>query len=491
MTGKRKFNVAPVTLGNDASLESFSTSFFQLRQIFHSQARLDLSSGPWLATDDHQVLFDASGANFGLGYNAGSLFGVTQFPSVWNSHWSDESLKGLQQATADFVDRKPQWRVFFENAGTPTERIRAYIAAQILDQFQETIIELRPTFLTILETLLRQNWSPHSKELLRAVDVQGQCLRIDFTSSGSELVSRLLSRGVLPQQWEEQHLILQLPLSSSQSDLQFLAEQLVASWYANPVTIHQVSVPDRAHYYRFNAYLLSEKSNAARGISSAVCSDLSILASFLSPEIRSDAQLVMLNRDSWGVYREQVERLQQTVYEPARQTSLATFDSLFRDDYGFGILVDVDGEVAGMACAGPIVLFPNERGTLDDPNRLDRHILYPLDLTVTPNYQGALGTFLKRALVLLAVAKGHRAIHGRNRDRLAGAMWAINLSLGSYQLRHLKDDYPDSHPHRDCIYYRCPLRWPESHEHEFVDAKFWDVTLMSRLVNASVDFNHA
>ena len=83
-----------------------------------------------------------------------------------------------------------------------------------------------------------------------------------------------------------------------------------------------------------------------------------------------------------------------------------------------------------------------------------------LDRTVAPDYRArGLGRILKNAILMLAAERGIEAIHGRNRDRLARAMWAINLSLGGFETRHLVDDYPDDEPHRDCIYYRCPLAW--------------------------------
>ena len=42
---------------------------------------------------------------------------------------------------------------------------------------------------------------------------------------------------------------------------------------------------------------------------------------------------------------------------------------------------------------------------------------------------------------------------------MARGMWAINMSLGSFELQRLVDDYPDDGLFRDCIYYRCPLEW--------------------------------
>jgi hypothetical protein len=483
MTVDQEFSVAPASLGNCISLDG-QYDFTSDRRQMLARARLDLSSGPWLAVDDKHVHFDAGGINFGLGYNAGSLFGVTQFPSVWCNQWKDPALMGLQQAAEDFCSRRPEWQDFLGEAIEPIDKVRTYIASQVLDQFQDTIGQRSANFYQIMQRLLRENPGNRSTELLGAVKTKGQSVMVDLSFPGLSLVSGLLARGVLPGRYDGRCLHLEIPVVASPADLEFLAEQLISSWYDSPTTPLSISVLDRTHYYRFNTHLLSEKAAIARGATGSHYGRCGVLESFLSPDIREEAELVLLDRDVWGAYRERVHELQQAVYEPARQTSLRTFDSLFRDDYGFGILVDIDGHVAGMACAGPIALFPRERGTLQDPQRLDRHVLYPLDLTVAPAYQGVLGTFLKRAMVLLAVSKGHCAFHGRNRDRLAGAMWAINLSLGSYQIRHLQNDYPDSHRFRDCIYYCCPLRWPENCEGILLDEHYCNAELMSRLVNA-------
>jgi GNAT superfamily N-acetyltransferase len=113
-----------------------------------------------------------------------------------------------------------------------------------------------------------------------------------------------------------------------------------------------------------------------------------------------------------------------------------------------------------MAFCGPLSCFLQERGVADDPYLADQKTFYMLDLTVAPGFRGrGLGRIMKNAITLLSINRGVNAIHGRNRDRLARAMWAINLSLGSYEQQHLFDDYPDAKPFRDCLYYRCPLQW--------------------------------
>lgn len=484
MIEKRNFSVSPIYFGDEITRADTGEFIADTRQHLWSSAKMELSYGPWLALDGQQAVFDASGVNYGLGYNPGPLFGVTQYPSAWNPQWSDDSLNGVRQATSDLLRRKPSCSQFFEQAFSPIEQIRAYIAAEVLEQFPDNSANLEIRFREIFYKLLGGKEPSVASELSRCLATDGQYVSVDFSGAASEPLSLLLAHGLLPKQSAGKKVQLQLPLATTDSDLKFLAGRLIAALTDQAPTVHKVSVPDRSHYYRFSSLLLKQKFTVARNESVDFPEIDSALHNFLSPEIRSAAELVMLDGKNWGKYRDRVDQLQQAIYEPARQTSVMTFDSLFRDEYGFGVLVEIDGQVAGAACAGPLGLFPGERGTLEDSHRSDRHVLYPLDLTVTPEFRGVLGSFLKRAMVLLAVADNHTAFHGRNRDRLAAAMWAINLSLGSYQIRHLPDDYPDSLPYRDCIYYRCPLRWPKNCADASLQEQFQDWLLMGRLVNA-------
>ena len=170
-------------------------------------------------------------------------------------------------------------------------------------------------------------------------------------------------------------------------------------------------------------------------------------------------EVVTVDASNYADYRSRILDMQQRVYEPARQSPPAEFDALFQSDNPISILVLAADEIVAMSFAGPLQLFQHQRGVPQDPYRDDPSVAYMLDLTVAESYRGGLGAALKQATTVLAAARGVTAIHGRNRDRLAAGMWAINLSLGSYVTNYLEDDYPDDQPYRDCLYYRCPLQW--------------------------------
>jgi hypothetical protein len=194
----------------------------------------------------------------------------------------------------------------------------------------------------------------------------------------------------------------------------------------------------------------------------------------------------VLNRANYRSFRAQILRIQEEVYEPTRRTPAEEFDVLF-DSQNPTAIVLLDGErIAAMAFAGRLSLFTQERGVSSDPFVNDLNTYYSVDLTIAEPFRGGLGLILKQALVLLAMEHGVTAIHGRNRDHFARGMWAINLSLGSYELQHLENDYPDELPHRDCIYYRCPLQWGGSGEARRQNAPTIDVENQFQAIMASL-----
>ena len=211
-------------------------------------------------------------------------------------------------------------------------------------------------------------------------------------------------------------------------------------------------------YFDFHARFLSGKIKALQGQPPLTGGADEYLRTALA-DVGIQASIVFLTESNWPAYRQQVWDLQGVIYEPLRQTEISKFDLLIAAANSIAFVVLEKGKVIAMAFAAPPSNFPRERGVPEDPHFLDPHTGYMLDLTVVRKYQGKLGRIVKQAMCLAAQSKGLQAIQGRNRDRLARGMWAINLSLGSYATRVLKDDYPDDHAFRDCLMYRCGLVW--------------------------------
>jgi hypothetical protein len=417
--------------------------------------------GPWLVTHDDQAIFDGVNAGWGLGYNSGPLFGAVQYAGVWAEDWEDTEIQAVRKSMQSFVVRKPHWQHLAAVFSSPRELVRRYISTQVLEQFTDRRVALTGEFREVLTSVAARWLGADAGRFLAATDVQDRRLVCQLAVDENPQ-ALLLQHGVLASLLPGNQVAIEIPLASTRSDLGLLAERVVNAWRAGSPQPATVVIRSYEHYYRYHSHLIDLKRRAALGQGLTVAQTLESLQAFMPPDLQGMAQLQLLTQDNWPKFRLATDRLQKMIYEPARQTSLSTFDPLFQDPYGYGLLVLVDGEIVGMASAGPLILFPNERGTNQDSQRENRHILYPVDLTVTERYRGALGTYLKRGMAMIGLAAGHHAFHGRNRDRLAAAMWAINLSLGSYQIRHLPDDYPDTLPHRDCIYYRCPLTWTNS-----------------------------
>ncbi len=425
-----------------------------------AKADLVRSAGPWLVIDSTRVMFDAIDAGCGLGFNAGPLFGVAQFAGAWTNDWNDIEVQGVHHALEKLVARKPHLQNDATRFSDPSDLIRTYIATNVLDQFEDSAHQLQASIRRVFEETARETLGPSAGDFLNQFDGTGRSFRVNFRMDNTHAISQLLRLGVVAELKHQGPIEFRVPLSATPADIKILARRIQAVWSDQEAPDVEVELRDTARYYHFHSQLLMRKLANLRSPFSTIDNVIESLNDSLPHELRSSGRLVFLSSKNWQEFREPVELLQKAVYEPVRQTSLKTFDALFGDPFGFGLVVEVDGQIAGLAAAGPLGIFPGERGTSEDPQSGDRHTLYPLDLTVAPNYRGALGSYLKSAMVLIATASGHHAFHGRNRDRMAAAMWAINLSLGSYQIRHLVDDYPDTLPFRDCIYYRCPLQWP-------------------------------
>ncbi len=180
----------------------------------------------------------------------------------------------------------------------------------------------------------------------------------------------------------------------------------------------------------------------------------------LQPEL-DGAEICLLDPASYPAVRDQILQLQVEVYEPARQTPGSDFDAVFASNHPMGIVLLHRERLVGMAIAGSIDHFQHVQGIPEDPLAANPDTVYMVDVTVVAEFRGGLGRVLKQALTLLATQRGVRWMVGRNRDRRARGMWAINLALGAVQTRHLVDSYEDDAPDRDCIVYRIATQWEE------------------------------
>jgi 4-aminobutyrate aminotransferase-like enzyme len=344
----------------------------------------------------------------------------------------------------------------------PASLARGFIHASMMEQFREEIDRIEQRSRDELRTLI-----DHYGQHISRPRACGLCFAFDFLDP--EMLKRFVAHrfrhGLLYYPAGDRAARFRLNLAFRGSLLDVAWQQLdaaLADTCGSAANKSAVSVPLREvdSYLEFHQRFLAGKLRGLRGQTAAHGQAAEFLAKALQ-RFQIEAEIVFLDQDNWHQYRQQVEDLQKQIYEPLRQTAIAKFDQLIRAENSLAIALLQDSRIIAMGFAAPPVNFPAERGLPDDPYFLDPDTLYMLDLTVVPEYQGRLGRLVKQALCLAAQSQGRQALQGRNRDRVARGMWAINLSLGSRQTRILKDDYVDDLPFGDCLMYRCELQWQE------------------------------
>ncbi len=352
----------------------------------------------------------------------------------------------------------------------PASLIRGYATASMIGQYNDRVLQLGETVRNTLAALIVKYES-----LIGNPRSQGMAFAFDFhdVETLNRFVNCRFRHGLLFYPAGEKTVRFRLNLSTDPSDMLLLFRQLDRSLadaagmktdFPDAVSVLSIESDTTASAYRFQCDLADSKRKRCLQIQP----DTTTAIAYLQNEIREwespeTFEVVVLNVKNWSLWREQILQIQELAYEPVRRTPAVEFDVLFKNDNLIespAILLTTGKKIAGMAFCGPLASFPQLRGVTEDPYFTDDRTFYMLDLTVAAEFRGCgLGRMLKNALTLLAAERGVHAIHGRNRERLARAMWAINLSLGSFELKHLADDYPDEKSWRDCTYYRCPLVW--------------------------------
>ena len=240
--------------------------------------------------------------------------------------------------------------------------------------------------------------------------------------------------------------------------LESLAQCLFLEKKSTPPTHAPPLSPKKEHIYHWQKLLLEARIKRARGQMEPP--EKVLLQASKAMNLSAQQKLVRLGKDNFSQYARGIEELQQLVYEPARQTSLKNFEKAAWNPQGICLILENHGQIEAMSFASPLQDHPSERGLRQDPFFENPQCLYMLDTTIAPQEKGrGWGRQMKYALTLLAMAEGVERLQGRNRDKLAAPMLSINLSLGSHEQLYLSEDYPDSKPYRDVLYYTTNLVW--------------------------------
>lgn len=410
------------------------------------------------------VVYDEVQTGFHLG---------TEF--FWHKQFNLKDLNGSQLSPSYVVCAKkaqigfvathcdvtsPQYESF-----QVSSMVRGYHHGLALDQAQDRIIALEKRARVHLK-----KWQQKFPEHLKNARARGLSFAIDLVDSKhvTSFINTRFAHGLLYYPAGSHTLRFRLNTSFFEQDLEFLFNEL-----------HQISseiflgqelklpklAPERvdqsADLYEWQSLILKTRLKLARGEKITSMEMLNKISLMMAK--RWGAELVTITAQNFEAYRGAILEIQRKNYEPTRQTSINKFFDAAKHPKGLALGLVKKGVLEGIIFAAPLKVFELERGVRNDPYFLDENVLYMLDATVNEENRGlGLGRFLKYALTLYAMVKGVKRLHGRNRDRLAASMMAINFSLGAYELQYIPEDYPDFEDFRDVFYYTTPLDWKEA-----------------------------
>jgi acetylornithine/succinyldiaminopimelate/putrescine aminotransferase len=341
---------------------------------------------------------------------------------------------------------------------------RGYAHAISLDQCQSKIQELETLVIPRITALLNK-YPTH----LKRPRTNGLAFAFDLNDASllNKCVDLRFKHGLLYYPAGNQTLRFRLNTAFGEKDLQFLFERLdaiCAELFLNtqsPLPTHvETDATSALENYEWHELLLALKLDNLYGKKINAQQVFVQIEKLLTQ--KSDHKLIEINVDNFLSFREEIIALEKKVYEPARQTDIEKFELtvLHKNSICLGIQNIKNQKLVGIAFAGPLKLYPLERGVRLDPHFGEDNCLYMLDVTIDHSLQGSgLGRGLKYALSAMALTKGIKRIQGRNRDRLAGAMININLSLGAIKQNYMREDYPDFETFRDVFYYTTKADW--------------------------------
>lgn len=341
---------------------------------------------------------------------------------------------------------------------------RGYVHGACLDQRQSQIHEIESMVKTRLEKYVSQY-----SDALEFPRLAGLAFSFDFKDKEkvAEFIKIRFDHGLLYYPAGDRTLRFRINTACGEKELNFLFHQLerIADLVFKGSTDKEllsdfaIDTTNVERSYQLHQLFMQTKLQMKKG-SEVSEADLLKKVSAIFHLTDDNVRLIDLG-DQFPQYQSQIEKIEEDAYEPARQTEIEKFQMAAERGLALGLLQN--DSLVGIAFASALEDLPFERGVRQDPHFGMKDSLYMLDVTVTENFSGkGAGKLLKSALTLLATARGFKRIEGRNRDRMAGKMWEINLSLGAMELLYLPEDYPDMQENRDSIFYTLPLTWEEN-----------------------------
>ncbi len=429
------------------------------------------SYGAFLCVNNSQFLLDA-GIGPHLGWNASANFGTVHNLEAWTGNKTSENWRMLFRAfdrlRSRQIDRFNNIELLAREF-KPATFHHDYIENSMLDQFQDEVARIEQLSRNHVATLARRFG------IFEVIESEGpgQSLDIHLRFKDEKQFNAFCEKrfryGLQFNRFVKKSkftVTLSLKLSYRNQDIELLNRQIerllldVSGQQDSFPSVEIELAGDAEQNYRFADLIIQSRMVNQDGVPT----NQTIIEYVRSAIPDGPFEIDILDAQNYPQFRAAILQMQEAVYEPARQSPPEEFHAIFDSEKPVAIVIHQTGQIVAMGLAGPICNFHGVRGFENDPYRDSSDVLYMVDVTVAPHFRGGMGRIIKNSVALLGLQKGYTAIHGRNRAHLARGMWAINLSLGSFELQHLVNDYPDQGPHRDCFYYRCPISWPTKPE---------------------------
>lgn len=395
----------------------------------------------------------------------------------WHKQFNMKGLQG-EQLNPDYVvcakkaqvgivlSHKPTKTIFKGEEFSVASTFRGYAHAISLDQCQGKIIEIEKQIIPRVNALIKK----HS-EFLKRPRVNGLAFAFDVVDPVmmNKFIDLRFKHGLLYYPAGSQTLRFRMSTAFGTKDLDFLFDRLDA--ICRELFLHEHgSLPTHVETdssssddnYEWHELLIQTKLAKALNLKLDIKHVFDRVNALVGKTVEAaHLELIEINASNFLSFRQEIINMQKMVYEPARQTDIEKFEHTVLDKNSLCLgLLNKKKKLMGIAFAGPLSLYPLERGVRMDPHYNETDCLYMLDVTIDPHLQkSGLGRALKYAISAMAIVKGIKRIQGRNRDRLAGAMININLSLGSVEQNYIREDYPDFEEHRDVFYYTTKADW--------------------------------
>ncbi len=161
---------------------------------------------------------------------------------------------------------------------------------------------------------------------------------------------------------------------------------------------------------------------------------------------------------NWAEYSDQIWRIEEASYEPARKDSLETLYSIMRQHSSECFIALNGDKVVGFCFGAGLEAFPYVEGVRTDPEWSKNSTFYSADITVDPEHRrNGVALSLKRSQIERARSKGYRYVAGRNRVGLAAGMMKLSELFGAYEVQFFKGSYRDDLEPTDLSYYHIDL----------------------------------